>query len=180
MTGAPLNPKEYGVEIRAFAPQDADAVRDLFVAVNRLLTPDGMAEEFETYIEQSIAAEMGRIADYYRERGGTFWVAYHGDSLIGMFGLEPFGTDGMELRRMYVAPNARRQGIAGKMLRFAEDHCCAIGLTELHLSTSELQQAALAFYRSRGYRQLREEVAEAASNKTIGGGIRRYHFVKEF
>jgi len=154
-------------------------VGDLFITVNRLLAPAGMEEKFEGYIEQSIAEEIGRIPDYYLERGGSFWVAVDGKALAGMFGLEPHGAKGMELRRMYVAPGARRQGIAGKMLRFAEAHCRAAGLKQMHLSTSELQQAALAFYRNSGYRQIQEDVAEAASNKTIGGGIRRYHFVKD-
>jgi hypothetical protein len=46
------------------------------------------------------------------------------------------------------------------------------------LSTSELQREALSLYRNAGYGLVREEVAVAASNKTIGGGIRRYHFSK--
>ena len=48
----------------------------------------------------------------------------------------------------------------------------------LTLSTSELQQAALAFYRRSGYRLLREETAAAQTNKTVGGNIRRYYFEK--
>jgi putative acetyltransferase len=46
------------------------------------------------------------------------------------------------------------------------------------LSTSELQPAALELYRHAGYRLLNEAVAEQASNKTLGGGIRRYYFEK--
>jgi hypothetical protein len=46
------------------------------------------------------------------------------------------------------------------------------------LSTSEIQKEALALYRDAGYRETREEIAADASNKTIGGGIRRFHFVK--
>jgi putative acetyltransferase len=48
----------------------------------------------------------------------------------------------------------------------------------MDLSTSELQGDALSLYRSSGYQLVREEVAIAASNKTLGGGIRRYHFTK--
>ena len=44
---------------------------------------------------------------------------------------------------------------------------------KLELSTSELQPAALELYRRAGYRLLSEAVAEQASNKTLGGGIRR-------
>jgi putative acetyltransferase len=84
----------------------------------------------------------------------------------------------MELRRMYVAPEARRRGVARQMLVFAEDECRRRGLQSLTLSTSELQGEALALYRAAGYRLQKEEIAETASNKTLGGGIRRYHFDK--
>jgi putative acetyltransferase len=35
-------------------------------------------------------------------------------------------------------------------------------------------------YRSAGYRLVREAIAGDASNKTVGGGIRRYYFEKQF
>jgi ribosomal protein S18 acetylase RimI-like enzyme len=54
----------------------------------------------------------------------------------------------------------------------------ADGYGRLVLSTSELQQAALAFYRAAGYRLVREETAVAETNKTVGAGLRRFHFDK--
>ena len=47
------------------------------------------------------------------------------------------------------------------------------------LSTSELQSAAISLYRNTGYRLVREAIVAEASNKTIGGGIRRFYFVKD-
>ena len=166
------------IEIRAFAPPDAAAVRELFIRVNRLLAPVHMAEAFEGYIIRSLAEEIDRIADYYASRNGGFWVAVDDDEIVGMFGLEASGEHAMELRRMYVAPGLRRRGIARKMLAFAEEECRSRNRLQLQLSTSELQQDALALYRSAGYHSVREEIADAASNKTLGGGIRRYHFTK--
>ena len=174
------------ISIRRFCEADAANVRALFVAVNRVLAPPDLSDTFEDYIQRSLDEEIDRIADYYDERSGSFWVALDrsgkpaGDDgrLVGMFGLEALGPAAVELRRMYVALDARRRGIARRMLAFAEDVCRAEGVTELHLSTSELQQQALALYRNAGYRLVREEVADAASNKTVGGGIRRYHFVR--
>ena len=64
------------------------------------------------------------------------------------------------------------------MLARAEEEAALMGAAQLDLSTSELQPAALGFYRNAGYELVREEVAEAASNKTLGGGLRRFHFVK--
>ena len=79
---------------------------------------------------------------------------------------------------MYVDAAYRRRGLARMMLEYAEQACRDAGTRVLTLSTSELQQAALAFYRASGYRLLREETGAAQSNKTVGN-IRRYHFEKE-
>jgi GNAT superfamily N-acetyltransferase len=166
------------IEIRAFAPGDAAGVRELFIRVNRLLAPPEMKDVFESYIASALQDEIGRIADYYRERDGGFWVVADGGKIVGTFGLEASDDGAMELRRMYVDPDLRRRGIARSMLHFAEEECRRRGRPRLSLSTSELQREALSLYRNAGYGLVREEVAVAASNKTIGGGIRRYHFSK--
>jgi oligopeptide/dipeptide ABC transporter ATP-binding protein len=62
--------------------------------------------------------------------------------------------------------------------RGAGDECRRRDIPRLELSTSKLQHATLALYRQVGYLLLRKEVAETASNKTVGGGIRRYYFAK--
>jgi len=166
------------VEIRPFAAGDAAGVEALFIRVNRLLAPDGLEERFEAYITASIADEIGRIEDYYADRGGRFWVATDGGRILGMFGLERHGDDGMELRRMYVAPEARRRGLARRMLALAEDYCREAGIGAMHLSTAEIQKAAIGLYQACGYELIGEEVAREANNKTVGGDMRRFHFVK--
>jgi putative acetyltransferase len=165
--------------IRPFVETDAPAVRELFVRVNRLLAPPAMKDAFQAYIASSIAEEIGRITDYYAAKAGAFWVADDNGRLSGMFGLETTaGGSAMELRRMYVDPDLRRRGIARAMLTFAEDECRRRGFKRLELSTSEVQTAALSLYRNSGYRLEREEVAGATTNKTVGGGIRRFYFSK--
>ena len=167
------------VEIRAFSEADAAHVRALFIEVNRLLAPPEMKQAFADYVDRALREEIDRIKEYYGERHGGFWVAVEGERIVGMFGLEPSTERAMELRRMYVDPGARRRGIARKMLSYAEDECRRRGVSRINLSTSELQQAALSLYRRSGYRLVREEIAIASSNKTLGGGIRRFHFTKE-
>jgi len=94
--------------IRPFTEQDSIQVRELFVAVNRLLSPRDRRAAFEAYIERSLSEEIDRISDYYSDRNGGFWVAVRSDKVIGFFGLERVSGDAMELRRMYVDPSARR------------------------------------------------------------------------
>jgi GNAT superfamily N-acetyltransferase len=166
------------MEIRDFSTDDAAAVRELFIRVNRLLAPADMKDAFEIYIARSLMEEIDRVSEYYSERNGGFWVAVEGEGIVGMFGLEPSGEGAMELRRMYIDPDFRRRGMARKMVDFAEQQCRRRQRPRMNLSTSELQQEALSLYRNAGYALVREEVAEAASNKTLGGGIRRYYFTK--
>jgi GNAT superfamily N-acetyltransferase len=166
------------ITIRPVEERDVSQVRELFVAVNRLLSPPHMRDAFEAYIARSLAEEIDRLAAYYGEHGGGFWIALRDERIVGMFGLESAGPDAMELRRMYVEPSSRRGGIARSMLRYAEVECRRRKVQRLELSTSELQPAALELYARAGYQLLREVVAEQSSNKTLGGGIRRYHFEK--
>jgi GNAT superfamily N-acetyltransferase len=162
------------VVIRAFEASDAPRVRELFVAVNRLLAPPGMEAQFERYIERALREEIDRIADYYRD--GGFWVAEDGRRVVGTFGLEPAGTGAMELRRMYVDPSARRSGIGSKMLLFAEAETLRRACTKLVLSTSALQTEAIALYVKAGYSKTHEQNAEP-SHKSVGG-LARLHFEK--
>ena len=64
------------------------------------------------------------------------------------------------------------------MLEHAERVCRDAGYDALVLSTSELLRAALQLYRTSGFELVREEVATAAGNKTVGSGLRRFHFEK--
>jgi GNAT superfamily N-acetyltransferase len=169
-----------GITIRPFIEEDATSVRELFIVVNRLLAPPEMRNKFESYITRSLIEEVDRIATYYGERNGGFWVALMENKIAGMFGLELVARDALELRRMYVDPSVRRSGIARQMLRYAEAECRRRGIPRLELSTSELQGAALELYRAEGYLLVREETAETSSNKTVGAGIRRYYFEKTF
>jgi GNAT superfamily N-acetyltransferase len=162
--------------IRRYTDADHPAVRDLFIRINRELAPPELRQAFEGYLEVSLRDEIDRLADYYAEKQGSFWVAHDGGQFAGTFGLEGVGSVAAELRRMYVDPAYRKRGLARMMLEHAERICREAGTSVLALSTSELQQAALAFYRNAGYRLVREETGAVQSNKTVGGAIRRYHF----
>jgi putative acetyltransferase len=166
------------IVIRAYEQADYAAVRELFVAVNRELAPPHLREAFEGYILRALAEEIDRIPAYYASSNGAFFVAHDGDRLLGNFGLEQHDAVS-ELRRMYVAASARRRGVGRLMLSRAEEIARSQGSTRLTLSTSELQQPALALYSNSGYRLVRQEAAMDQTNKTVGGGLKRYYFEKE-
>lgn len=164
--------------IRVYEDRDKQPVRELFVRVNRAMAPDALRAEFEAYIVRSLGEEIDCIPAYYAERAGGFWVAEDSDALVGMYGLERISQDAIELRRMYVAPEMRRRGIARALLEHAELQCHRIGARILTLSTSEVQQAALGLYRNAGFHLVGEETSSGMTHKTLGGGLRRFYFQK--
>jgi GNAT superfamily N-acetyltransferase len=168
------------ITIRPYAARDHAAVRALFARVNRELAPAHLREVFEAYIARGLTDEIDRIPAYYGEREGAFWAAVDRNSLLGMFGLEKVAgrSEVAELRRMYVAPEARRRGVARAMLAYAEAEARARGFAVMTLSTSEVQPAALALYRAAGYALVHEEAGDAMTNKTVGAGLRRFYFEK--
>ncbi len=58
-----------------------------------------------------------------------------------------------ELKRMFVRPENRGQGIAAKLLAFLESRAQATGCTSFMLETGPSQPEALAFYASAGYQR---------------------------
>jgi len=168
-----------GLLLRPYEHKDQKAVRTLFKRVNRDLAPAHMKQAFEAYVELSLKEEIDIIPQYYNaERGRSFRVAVKGTSVCGFFGLEPTGDSTIELRRMYVDPSYRRRGVARWMLDQAERISRQEGWTKMVLSTSELQSAAVMFYRSTHFTLVRDELVSTTTNKTVGRGIRRLYFEK--
>lgn len=171
----PENP----VTIRAYENADHVAIVALFTRINRELAPPDMRERFEEYIATSISGELSQLRDIFSEaKRNAFWVVAIDGQIVGMFGIESRSEDSTELRRMYLDRAYRGRGIAQRMLQCAEARARQLGFSKLILSTAEVQEAAIAFYRKSGYHLVRTELADTMSTKTVGGGIKRLHFEK--
>ena len=77
-----------------------------------------------------------------------------GGRLVGIGGIELQGGGFAELKRFYVAPDHRGNGFADAILdaleRYARDH----GVDVLRLETGDRQDAAISFYRKRGFQAI--------------------------
>jgi putative acetyltransferase len=61
------------------------------------------------------------------------------------------GSEFGEIKRMYVSPRGRGQGVAKRLLAFLEAHAIRFGCKLLKLETGPYQPEALALYASAGY-----------------------------
>jgi ribosomal protein S18 acetylase RimI-like enzyme len=98
----------------------------------------------------------------------AFWVATAGDNLIGMVGVRRSFHEGAapprdswhtqddiaELRRLRVAPEARRQGVGAALTRAVIDWCRNERCRALYLHTTSPQYPARALYESLGFRDI--------------------------
>ena len=155
------------IKIRAFEPCDALPIQKLFIRAHlSIVVPPSLSELSHTYVSAAVNEEIGKIADYYKYRGGEFWVALIDQSIVGMFGLVPsHHSKAVELRRVSVDPEFRRKGIARAMLVFAEQLCIEKGLLKIELSTSAFQKEAISLYSTSGYELEREVILDLAGRK---------------
>jgi len=166
--------------IRPFSEQDLPAIRSLFIRVNRALAPPELRDAFEHYIKLSLRDEIDVLAEAYdAARGHGFWVASGPEGIVGMVGLQRVNAGTAEIRRIYIDPAFRRQGLGRALLRHAEQCAKQLGYDALVLSTAEIQTAAIELYKAEGFTQTSVEVADAQNLRTIGGGVRRFHFEKK-
>ena len=73
-------------------------------------------------------------------------VAYHENIAIGCGAIKAFDHTTMEVKRMYVSPDKRGKGIAGKILAELETWTKELGFTRCILETGINQPEALALY----------------------------------
>ncbi|GLY74201.1 GNAT family N-acetyltransferase [Actinoallomurus iriomotensis] len=78
-------------------------------------------------------------------------IAVTGDGLpVGHLTLRRAGED-VELKRMYVAPPYRGKGVAGALLRAAEEEARRRGARRIVLQTGDRQPDAVRLYEREGY-----------------------------
>jgi GNAT superfamily N-acetyltransferase len=82
---------------------------------------------------------------------GAFVVAWADEKAVGCGAVRLIDNKTAELKRMYIVPEYRRQGMAGAILRCLEGHARALGATRVVLETVIDPPAAVALYRAAGY-----------------------------
>jgi GNAT superfamily N-acetyltransferase len=82
---------------------------------------------------------------------GAFLVGYRDEAPVCCGGVKRLPDGACELKRMYVVPGARRQGVARQLLHALEDAARALGFAVARMDTGPRQQHAMAFYEAEGY-----------------------------
>jgi GNAT superfamily N-acetyltransferase len=85
------------------------------------------------------------------EGSGAFLVAYAGGRPLGCGAIRRLDARTAEIKRMYVEPGARGQGIGRRVLAALEAEARLLGVRRIVLETGSRQREALALYENAGF-----------------------------
>lgn len=78
-------------------------------------------------------------------------VVMDGHTPVGCGAFKPFGTDAVEIKRMFVPATHRQRGIASRVLQELERWAGELGHTRCVLETGRKQTEAIALYTKKDY-----------------------------
>jgi GNAT superfamily N-acetyltransferase len=118
-------------------------------------------------VQTLIDVQQREIASHYGGEGGSgappredemlppagaFLLALEDGRPVGCGGVCRLAPGVAEIRRMYVAPEARGRGLGRQLLRALEREAAGLGYTTIRLETGDRQREAIGLYESAGYR----------------------------
>lgn len=133
------------IKIRSARDDDAQGLIDLIEACYSeykgcVLDVDGEAPEL-----RAIATSHARL-------GGRFWVAESEGRLAGSVGFVPGKAPGaIELKKLYVAREARRMGLGARLCGLVEVEAMSRGAAQIELWSDTRFKDAHRLYERRGY-----------------------------
>jgi putative acetyltransferase len=154
-----MSDRDSGFILRPATNADAPAVRELVFAVLREfgLRPDPAQTD----------ADLADLENSYHSRGGRFdlLIGPEGD-LLGTVGLYPVDESTVELRKMYLRPDARGRGHGRRLLDHALREARAIGFKRMTLETASVLEDAIAMYVRYGFRPFEAELHSSRCDQT--------------
>ena len=114
-----------------------------FVALVKLLDADLAVRDGAEHL---FYAQFNKI-----DRLNHVVVAYENEVPVGCGALKEYEPNTMEVKRMYVAPASRGQGIATAVLTALENWATELSYRKCVLETGKKQPEAIALYRRQGY-----------------------------
>ena len=120
----------------------------------RVLVPAYVAEIREMYPDWTPNVPPRLMPKDVEPPAGRWLVAYRAGEPVGCAALKRLDDHTAEIKRVYVAPEARGAGVARALLARLEDIAQDVGYTRLRMDTGARQPASVALFGSVGYEQI--------------------------
>jgi putative acetyltransferase len=116
----------------------------------------GLIAKLDEDLYQRYPADEVHVVDFTDPRIDeiVFVVAYLNETPVSCGAIRPIDAETTELKRFYVEPAFRKQGIAKRMLDFLEEQAKALRFKVIKLETGAEQPEAIIFYEKYGFRAI--------------------------
>jgi putative acetyltransferase len=93
------------------------------------------------------------VETFYQATGGAFWVIESQGQIVGTAGYYPVnrGEKAVEIRKMYLVPQTRGQGLGRYLLQQLEADISTQGFQQIWVETARVLKEAVRLYESSGY-----------------------------
>ena len=142
-----------------------DEIKELFSEYTQMLVDNDPV--FASYLDlQNYDDELENLEHKYGEPEGRLYIALHGNKAAGCIGLKRMDSDTCELKRMYVRPEFRGQGLAEYLSRIILSDAKVAGYKHIQLDTLPFLQAAQRLYRRIGFYEIEKYNDSPMENAT--------------
>ncbi|MDZ4310238.1 MAG: helix-turn-helix domain-containing GNAT family N-acetyltransferase [Cypionkella sp.] len=93
-------------------------------------------------------------AQKYRPPRGAFLIAWSDDLPVGCVSIRSLDATTAEVKRLWVDPSARGQGLARRLMQSIESRARSLGYSHLKLDTNAALTEAIALYRRDGWQDI--------------------------
>ena len=103
-----------------------------------------------------LRADLLGIQTSYFDKGDMFWVAIDKNGrVVGTLGTQKVSETEMWLKRFFIKPSFKRQGLGSGLLGVAEQYAILEGITHIHTRFAEDFLEAPLFYHSKGFTEFK-------------------------
>ena len=103
---------------------------------------------------QNFEQELADIQIQYGAPNGCLLLVKDGELVVGCVGVRRWEGDIAELKRMYLQPSTRGQGMGRRLLDSALQHARQLGYHRIRLDTLPSMETAIALYREAGFTEI--------------------------
>lgn len=131
--------------IRDWEPRDRITAAEVIGSV--------LSEYGLTWEPNDADRDVVEVETFYQAVGGEFWVIESQGNVVGTSAYYPVqrGENAVEIRKMYLLPQFRGQGLGKFLLQQLEQTIAKQGFQQIWIETASVLKEAIQLYESSGY-----------------------------